>query len=43
MEEKVRIHMESKFSFRFKIKREWLKGQAANAALILGKPGLGKT
>lgn len=43
MEEKVRIHMESKFSFHSKIKREWLKGQEANAALVLGKPGLGKT
>lgn len=32
-EKEIRIHMEGKFSFCFKIKRGWMKCQAVNAAL----------
>lgn len=39
----IRIHMDSRFSFHFKVKRGWMKCQTVNAALGLGKPGLLKT
>lgn len=41
IEGKEIVHMKSKLSFNFK--RGWMKYQAVNAALVLGRPGLHKT